>query len=37
MQEYNLTSSDILVHEEIQQKTAGEGGAVKDAIINKIN
>lgn len=36
MQKYNLSKSDILVHEEIQQKTGGEGMAVYDAIKSKL-
>ena len=36
MEKYNLSKTDILVHEGIQQKTGGEGQAVYDTIISKL-
>ena len=36
MKEYSLTTVDVLTHEGIQSKTAGEGQAVYDAIISKL-
>lgn len=32
MEKYNLKKENIFIHEEIQSKTAGEGGVVKEAI-----
>lgn len=37
LENYNLTTANIYAHEAIQSKTAGEGAAVKDAIISKLD
>lgn len=37
LEHYNLTTANIYSHEAIQSKTAGEGAAVKDAIISKLD